>query len=861
LPPRSLALGILGPVSQICDDKENSIQLMHENARKQECPIPWTVSKGDRMSQCRSSVFHKGWVPLVASSLICLSLGAFATPITFETPWLLDEGLCISAGDVPVCEAAFTSEEMTATGSLHVIADQDSPLFGKTSRGEKQLQFERTFSAEEPIKVALFAELTGILRIEGGNGEVVVRAAAVVLDASTYLPVAGMAINASTSPDNFSQSISDQGTLEIQDSGVQIATLPAGTYIVLGSVEVTAEMSKGWRNQEADADVALTIEFLAGSNEPDTPEVDPASIDQTDFVVIPLGVEGTTYAHLEPGTRGGTFYAAAISEPKGWNSVTSHENSTSQYTNIMMRGLIDIDPNTAAIVPELARSWDLAEDGLEIIFHLRRGLKWSDGEPFTADDVLFTFNDLYYNEDVDTDTRDILRLPDDTFPQFEKIDDYTIRVSLSVPFRPILNALGSSIMPKHVLADSVHKLNPDVPVGQFNSTWTLDTDPEKLVGMGPFMVESYFPTQGVTLRRNPYYYHVDLNGVQLPYLDRYVILTVENQDVSLLKFRNGELDAFGPRALDLPILSEEAETKDFTILVSPDVPVFGTSWIGINQDYGLAEGIHENLRTLFRDLRFRKAIAHAIDKETIIRNVFNDLAVPQWSPVSYLSPFYAGRNEYGGPVTEENAVIYEFDPARTVSLLDEIGVIDRDGDGWRDFEDGSPIEIEFNTNPNTTREGICLIVTDDLREAGLNVTFQPLEFNKLVDRLTGSSIQMVLLGLGGSGEPNSGANVYRSTGGLHFWHYSAASGDVYDIELLIDELMSEGVATFDNDLAFEAYRQYQIAYSESDLGLIFTVNPTFVYAYYNRIGNANVASPTASPSGGNGLTMDLIFLK
>ncbi|MCK5585757.1 hypothetical protein KAJ02_06760, partial [Candidatus Bipolaricaulota bacterium] len=102
------------------------------------------------MSQCRSRIFYKGWVPLVAGSLMCLALVAVAAPITFETPWLFDEGLCISTGDVPVCEAAFTSEEMTATGSLHVIADQDSPLFGKTSRGEKQLQFERTFSAELP---------------------------------------------------------------------------------------------------------------------------------------------------------------------------------------------------------------------------------------------------------------------------------------------------------------------------------------------------------------------------------------------------------------------------------------------------------------------------------------------------------------------------------------------------------------------------------------------------------------------------------------------------------------------------------------------------------------------------------------
>jgi len=625
--------------------------------------------KGGRMSQRRSTNLRKGWVPLIAASVACLSLLAVATPVTFDSPWVIDEGLCISVGDVSVCEKSFTSEEMSAIGNLHLVVDQDSPFWGKTSRVEKRIQFERDFTAEAPIKVALFAELTGILRIEGGDGEVVVRATAIVLDAATYVPVAGMEISASTVPDLFDRSIDQPGLLELQDSGVQVATLPAGTYVVLGSIEATAEMAKGWSNHEAEVSVSLNIEFLAGTDDSATPEVDPSSLDRTDFIVVPLGVEGTSYAHLEPGVRGGTFYASAISDPKGWNAVTSHENSTSQYTSIMMRGLVDIDPNTSAIVPELARSWELSEDGLEIVFHLRRGLRWSDGEPFTADDVLFTFNDLYYNEDVDTDTRDILQLPDDTFPEFEKIDDYTIRVSLSVPFRPILTALGGSIMPKHVLADSVHKLNPEVLAGQFNSTWTLDTDPSELVGMGPFIVASYFPGQGVTMRRNPYYYHVDPYGVQLPYLDRYVILTVENQDVSLLKFRNQELDAFGVRATDLPILQEEAEVKDFTVLVKPDVPVFGTSWIGINQDYGLAQGTDESLRMLFRDLRFRQAIAHSVDKEAIIRNVYNGLAVPQWSPVSYLSPFYAGRTHYGSPVTEEAAVIYEFDPEETRTAL------------------------------------------------------------------------------------------------------------------------------------------------------------------------------------------------
>ena len=241
--------------------------------------------------------------------------------------------------------------------------------------------------------------------------------------------------------------------------------------------------------------------------------------------------------------------------------------------------------------------------------------------------------------------------------------------------------------------------------------------------------------------------------------------------------------------------------------------------------------------------------------------MYTYLAVPQWSPVSYLSPFYAGRTHYGGPVTEENAVVYEFDLTKSEALLDRIGIVDADGDGWRDFADGSPLEIEFNTNPNTTREAICLIVTENLRQIGLNVTFQPIDFNTLVTRLTTSMVEMVLLGLGGGTEPNSGANVYRSTGGLHFWHCSAGAEDLYDVEVRIDELLAAGVATYDNDEAFEIYKEYQTLFTESDLGLVFTVNPTFAYAYYNEVGNGNVANPIATPSGGNGLTMELVYIK
>jgi len=783
--------------------------------------------------------------------------GTAEEPIVNEEDWRFTETACLSIGDVPVCSAAFEAAQRSAAVTTRVVVDQDSPIWGVRSTGQKTCEFEKAFTIGAAVDARLSVRLAGSLQLDDEAGEAWIVTRVSVTDGASSEPVKELEISQATVPGRFMRSRTSPGLTPIEDTADRTATLAAGTYIVRASVIAYAEMARGWRNREASADGILEVAIDLNT----TDSVGPAEPETPDIVVVPLGVEGTSYAHLEPGTPGGTLSVSAITDPKSWNPVTSNENSTTQYTNMMLRGLVDIDPNTSAVVPELAKEWEASEDGLILTFHLRRGLRWSDGTPFTADDVVFTFNDLYYNEDIDTNTRDVLELPDGTYPQVERINDFTVRVTTSLPFRPIFSALSAPVLPRHKLAEYVHKLNPDVPADLFNSVWGIDTDPSELVGMGPLMVAEYVADQYVVLKRNPYYYHYDPNGVQLPYIDRYIVHIVADQDVSMLKFINHEIDAFAPRPEDIGILIEKADRAGFTVLVDPDVPVYGTSWIGFNQDVGLSEGTNENLRSLLRDIRFRKAIAHAVDKESIIANVYNDLAVPQWSPVSYLSPFYAGRSHYGGPVTEENAVVYEFDLAESASLLDRIGIVDADGDGWRDFADGSALEIEFNTNPSTIREAICLIVTENLREIGLDVTFQPIDFNTLVTRLTTSMVEMVLLGLSGSGEPNSGANVYRSTGGLHFWHYSAASGDLYDIEARIDELLGDGVATYDNDEAFEIYKEYQTLLTEADLGLIYTVNPAFLYAYYDEVGNGNVANPIATPSGTNGLTMELVYLK
>jgi hypothetical protein len=246
-------------------------------------------SKGGKMSRHDTLNRHAPQALAVVTGLICLCLVASAAPIEFESEWVVDEGPCIAAGDVPICESASSFQESMAIGGIHLVVNQDSPLFGKTSRGEKQIRFQRTFSADAPVKVALFAELTGTLRIGGGRGEVVVRATALVVDAASYVPVAGMEIDSSTVPESFSHTVVERGITEVQDSGVQVATLPAGEYIVVGSIEATAEMARGWWNREAEADVSLNIEFLTGSDESAIPEVDASSLDQTDFIVVPLG--------------------------------------------------------------------------------------------------------------------------------------------------------------------------------------------------------------------------------------------------------------------------------------------------------------------------------------------------------------------------------------------------------------------------------------------------------------------------------------------------------------------------------------------------------------------------------------------
>ncbi|MCK5828259.1 hypothetical protein KAH43_07035, partial [Candidatus Bipolaricaulota bacterium] len=329
-------------------------------------------------------------------------------------------------------------------------------------------------------------------------------------------------------------------------------------------------------------------------------------------------------------------------------------------------------------------------------------------------------------------------------------------------------------------------------------------------------------------------------------------------DVSMLKFRNGETDVYGLRPEDIAILLPEGASKGFQVLIT-DQPGYGTTWFMINQDIGLAEGTDAEKREIYRNVKFREAMAHIIDKETMINNVLNGLGRSQWSPVSVLSPFYAGRDYYGGPITENNAIAFEYDPAKAMALLDEIGVTDADGDGWRDLPSSDPLTIEISTNDNTIHIAYCLILQDNWRSIGLNAIFRVVDFNTLIDHMSCSTGDIIQLNLPGGNEPNSESNVYRSCGSLHAYRYSACD-EPDDFDLRIDEMLALGASTFDLDEAFGYYTEYQ-QHLASQLGYIYLVNQTFLYAYYDYVGNAHAASVMSSPGDSNGLLTELLFDK
>ncbi len=566
---------------------------------------------------------------------------------------------------------------------------------------------------------------------------------------------------------------------------------------------------------------------------------------------FPLALSGCSKEPSSEGKRtpaadknspyGGTIVLSTVSDPKSFNPILAKETSSTGILNFLFEGLTGTDAETLEVEPALASRWSEGTGGREWLFHLREDARWSDGKPLTADDVVFTFNDLIFNDAVPNSLRDIFTVEGKRVA-VEKIDEHTVKFTLPTAFAPFLRTMSAPILPKHVLEDSVKK-------GTFNATWGVNTPPDQIVGNGPFVLAQYVSGQRVLLKRNAYYWKKDAEGRALPYLDEVLLLIVPNQDVSFLKFQEGELDFYDVRGADYPLLKPQEQKGNFTLYRSG--PTFGSTFLMFNQNPGKDTQtgkpyLAPHKLSWFTNKQFRKAAAHAIDKQAIIDIVYNGLAVPQHSSMSPSEGYYYTPDVMG----------YKFDLNKGKELLAKEGFKDLNADGVLEDAQGHSVDFTLLTNAGVTeRVKMAEIIRKDLENLGMKVSLVQMEFNHLVSKFgQGQDWDAVVLGLTGGIEPHFGNNVWQSRGHMHLWN-PRQQEPATEWEARIDRIFDMGVQELDKAKRKALYDEWQRIVSD-ELPFIYTVLPEAIVAVRNKFENVR---PT--PYGGALHNVEEIKLK
>lgn len=541
------------------------------------------------------------------------------------------------------------------------------------------------------------------------------------------------------------------------------------------------------------------------------------------------------------------WVTGTIGDPKTFNYAFNQE-----YPHVFLftaEGLTTLNAITGKIEPALAESWEISDDKKRINFILREDLKWSDGEPLTADDVIFTYQDIIFNPKIPTDWKDGLKVGSSgVFPKITKIDNRKIEFTFAEPFSPFLySTTGGStnsiaILPKHALEASLKSLDANGNP-QFLSTWTTATDPAKVIVNGPYKIESYVPSQRIVFRRNPSYWRKDSQGNQLPYTERIVWQIIESTDTMILQFRSGGLDTVLVTPENFSLLKREEKRGKFTIYNGG--AEFTTTFLSFNLNKGRRQNgqplINPVKSRWFNTLAFRQAVAHAINRKAILTNVFRGIGKLQDSPIEPQSPFYTSPSK--------DIKIYDYNPEKAKKLLLNAGFQYNSRNQLLDA-DGNHVRFTLLTNvENKTRVTMGSQIKQDLSRIGIQADFNPMTFNTLTDKVTHTfDWECYIGGFVGGPEPHDGANIWTPNGGLHVFNQQSQPGrepligrEISDWETEIGRLYIKAAQEFDQQKRKEIYAHSQ-RISQEYLPFIYLVNPLSLAAIRDRLGNVKFSA-------------------
>jgi peptide/nickel transport system substrate-binding protein len=457
--------------------------------------------------------------------------------------------------------------------------------------------------------------------------------------------------------------------------------------------------------------------------------------------------------------KGGTMIEGGASDVRTFNPVLVGDTTSGLITGLVFNGLVDVDPDSLQPVPNLATKWDVSADGKTYTFTLKQGVKWHDGSSFSADDVKFSY-DAYMNSDTGTQRAGTL------VPRIASVDvkdPQTVVFTLKDIVAPFLvQNCSYGIVPKSIMGNVAPK---DWRTHPFSTT--------KPIGTGPFTFKEYKQGASVTLSGNPSY-HMGPTA-----LDTYVYKVVPDSTVLVQQLKTGEVD-YGTVQPDL-----YDETKKQSNLNVVDYDTFSFTYFGYNLDPAKTP--------LFQDVKVRQALFYAVDRDTIVKKLFNGLSSVATGTMPTLSWAYA---------PDKITTKYDYDPKKAAQMLDDAGW-KAGSDGIR-AKDGKKLSFSMWTNSgNKTREGYLLVLQEGWKAIGVDMKPQFEEFSVYLDRINKNfDFEMFLVGFSWGVDPDQQTMWDTKQHGPGFNSYGYSNPKV-------DQLLLDGLHTLDQEKRKQIYIDMQ----------------------------------------------------
>jgi len=394
--------------------------------------------------------------------------------------------------------------------------------------------------------------------------------------------------------------------------------------------------------------------------------------------------------------------------------------------------------------PYAVKNWEVSKDGKILTIRLRKGMKWSDGVPITKEDIEFWWNDILLNKELTPAFPEWLKSGKER-ARLEIVNDYTVRLHYPKPKPLVKYSIEIPASPKHYLKKFHIKYNPKADelakekgythwwelFKVHTETWAVKED-INLPRISPWVLKRKEPNY-LIYERNPYFWQVDTAGNQLPYIDKIVVSIVSDREVYLMKAISGELSVAGANLSlsDYPLIKENAKKGDYRVLL----------WKGLfgEETHYSFNLCHKDpvLRKIFRDVRFKRALSLAINRDEINNSLFFGKATPRQSTVLPTHPYYE----------EKFAKAYaEYNPEKANALLDEMGLNWDKDHKWRLRPDGKPLSIVVLVPPTAGAANymaVSELVKEYWEDVGVKTTLKQYNYTILCPRVAANDFDVI----------------------------------------------------------------------------------------------------------------------